>query len=542
MKFQPSVWVATLSVLVATAIHAYVAWTPDGPLISADEIGAVGNAATLAHGAPPWILTGNGYMPGMGSLLAPLWLLTDDPFLVYRGGLVIGVLLALAAIWPLALLARHVGVSNPAGAVTLAAVITIAPSRVVQSNYVLSEHLLTLVTAWCAVFAMRAATSGRLVHFCAVGALAGASFFTHGRGMAVVAAAGVWALLFVRRSWRASTLTILSAGVTSAAAFVLYRWITHQMYFRDLRVEETFFEWWRHSGAELAGTFSGLAWYAMAAWPAIAIGGFGLMFKRLRRDRGLVFVLLCAGATVTLALIQLDKSEYFGLQPRIDAWIYGRYIDHILTIAAVIGLSILVRVRSRVVPLVTVVTATAISGAFLLFTLPNLVVGGKWVDMHIPGMSFMLSTDNYAENRPEPWLLLVAIVFAFTVLVLAAARFRAAVLVLALFWALLAVAFDTTSLDVREGYQRLRPEYSEVFKALPQGSTVDFDSRYSGDVNFYSFLAYPTKLELKSLDEALADNDPYFMTSSSDERPAEIGAVREGERLGFYVLWRLPET
>jgi hypothetical protein len=539
-QFAPRWWWALLAILIATLLHVNAAWDSGGPLLGADEIGTVGAAQAFALGSSPWVLAGSGYMPGTALLLAPAWWFTDDAFAVYRVGLVLGVVLSVAAIIPLAAIAQSFGIRSRTGALTLAAVAVMAPARTVESNYVVSEALLVLVTATLFAFALRATRSAGPLFAALLGVLSGLVFLGHGRGIAVTVAAALWAVLM----WwpRLKTIAAYASGavVSTAAAWLLYSWMTSEVYASDERVSQTFNGIGDHSVGELSGTAIGMAWYAMAAWPAVGIIGAGVVARRAFRGRSELIVALSLVVSVALALVQLDKdSGVVGLE-RLDVWIYGRYIDHILVVLAVAGLAVLSRVRTGLLLATVTAASIAIGTAFLFITVPQIPVGGRWGHIHVAGVVQYLSLENYANDLPEPWVRITAVAAGIGIIVAAAAYVRASALVLGVTFAAFSYFVDGGVVDVYDSRLRMTPSAESAFDAVPAGERIGFEPRLGGVGNELQFNLHPRPLERVEL-ESIPDGMTVVVVPYGDSSPADGGALPlvGGSNLN-YTIWIYP--
>lgn len=545
---EVSRWLAVASVLTVAFLHAFAAWGGTEPVFRADEIGNIGNSHVIAHGGRDWILAGSGYMPGLGLLLAPVWWFTSNVTVVYIAGLVLGIAAAVLTVWPLSRIARAVGV--PAHlAVVVASVVMFSPARTLGSNYVVGENVTTLAFAAAAAAAIAFARRPTVRLGVLTGMASAGVFLGHGRGIAVVVAAGIWALLLLRRAPRAAIALGISAAMGSVLAFALYRWVTGHLYWTDGRLEETFGGAGR-SIADYLGTVMGLGWYATAAWPAIAIVGVLVIGRRSRRGYAGAFLLLSLVFTVALACVQLDKTGTVQSAPRLDTWIYGRYIDHVLTVIAVIGLGVLVRVRWPALGVVVTGIAAAVAAAFVLTTVPQMPVGGSWVDFHIAGVSHLLSLDAFAETRAEPWLLLTGAIVFITALVMVATVVRnLPALLLALYFAGLSIANDDYRVDIRD--DRYRVWSSAVVPAIesvPDHATVGIDRDFGRFINVFAYFSTPRTIYLVDIVDGSpvdaagrVDSVDIVISHPLSEPLADLGARRiAGTDVAELTMWVFP--
>lgn len=534
-------WLAWISVGVVLATYVSIAWTSDGPLFAADEVGIVGASKVLAHGSAQWTLTGSGYMPGLSLLLVPAWWFTDDSFQVYQVGLAIGVAISVLTVWPLSLIARGMGIASRPGSVIIGSVVMLFPARTLAANYVVSEALVTLLTA--TTFAMALAYSRQVTarYGALLGVAAGASFLAHGRAIALVLAVGLWVIVVTGRKWRPLLAFSATGGAVATGSWLLFSWIADRLYWQDDRFGITFNGASSMNGVDMVAAAGGMAWYALAAWPAIGILGLIVVAKRGARRRGPEPLMLIALLTaVGLALVQLDLDAERGF-PRLDIWIYGRYIDHLLTVLAVIGLATLVRVRHRAsIPLV-LASSMLVGLVFMLVTVPRIPVGGYWTDVHVAGVSHLLSEANFLESAAEPWLMITVATIVIGVLFAALGRLRFAVPVLAVFGLALSLATDTTRVDPRDANSRVSPAINEPLGYIGDDARVAFNVDYGVRINFFAFSASGLPIVPVTLEEAAADYDAVY-TGYEDASPAAFGAKVLAAPRYYYgaVLWVFP--
>jgi len=538
--FAPRWWWPALAVVTAFGIHVSVAWERLGPLFSADEVSVVGEAQVIATGSTQWTLAGSGYMPGTSLLLAPAWWFSHDSFVVYRVGLALGVLLAMLTIIPLAVIACELGIKSRNGALTLAAIVMLAPARTVPSNYVISEALLVLATATLIALAFRVTRRASPASMAVLGAVAGTVFLAHGRGIAVTCGACVWALIFAGTRWRLSGMFIAAAGVVVMASWTLYEWIVGELFWADDRLGQTFNGLSSHNLAELAGTAIGLGWYTIGAWPAVGIVGLMIAIKRFRRFNGEALLLLTLAPTLVLALIQLDKGSDIPGFTRLDAWIYGRYIDHLLTIAAVMGLAVLVRVSAWMVQSVVVVGTAVVGVAFLLITAPQIHDGAYWSHVHVAGVVYMLSEANFLNNAPEPWVLLTFAAWALSCAVAISARVRAVPIILGALWVALSISTDRGIINPHDELKRIPQNIAAPLETLEPGAVVGFDKNFGLGINAFAFGLQPRQVVITTTSRA-ATRYPAFYTAHGISEPLDFGALPyAGPAFYGYWLWFFP--
>lgn len=486
--WQPPRWLAGFAVAIATAVQGFVAWGSLAPVITRDEIGYLG-ASYLVGTGTSLDLAGAGYMPGIGILLAPVWWFTQNPQVVYPVAIGLCVALALLAIWPLSKLARYAG-ATPTASVIMAAVVTIAPARTLSSNYVMSESLLLLVTATACVLAVKLSKRPTIATALLFGLSVGGVVLAHGRGVAFAVAAGLWCLLMLWSNVKVALIAGMTALASSVTAYGIYVWTSSQLYANDERVSSTFRSLGERNPSDFLGTLIGQSWYAVAAWPAVVVVGVALLIHRLRLNSPALLIVISIVATMLFATIQLRHGDGSGV-PRTDLWVYGRYCDHLWTIVAVMGLAAITRVRWGAVSLSVLGATGVVCTMFLLVTVPQIPAYGYWVDVHVPGITHMLSLSLSVDEKPQPWLLLSVTVVLITALVLAAGAIRAAaVLTLALYFGLLSVSDDLVIVD-EDTPNRSYPGYSMFVRDFPENQKIGIDHRFGPNANLIIFGALP---------------------------------------------------
>ncbi|WP_062073090.1 hypothetical protein [Demequina sediminicola] len=536
-RFETHRAVAVITVVFTAAVHAWVGWTARGPVIVPDETGTLGAAHVLAGVEPSWLLAGSGFMPGLAIFVTPAWWLTSDPWVIYYCALAVVWVFSVLAIWPLARIAAHFGAA-PHASWVMAAVVSLAPGRALLGNYAMAESLLTFAIAATIAVALQLTQKMTPTWGAVLGAAAGFTFLAHGRGLAVVVAVVVWSLVVLWRKWNVLAATLLSACVSVGAAWALYQWIVGALYWNDMRASNTL----RGVSAgvmEIVAITSGMAWYAVAAWPAVAVAGLIIVCLSLRRRPVSLLVLLAAAAVYGAAAVQLVFPAQTAL--RLDLFIYGRYVDPLLVILAVIGLASLVRLRSWAFSgAIVLVTATVLFG-FHVLTLPHVPVGGQWFDVHIAGVSHYFSRFNYANSLREPWELLSLATLGLTICFVALARIRAFLIVaLGSYFAVLTAADDVVRVDPWNERGSKSESVASVAATLDPQYPIAFDYDFGAAINIYTYALNPTPLHVVNLDEE-APGTPYLYSSVNAEVPARDGAVPLAVRDGVgLVLWVYP--
>ncbi|GAB7007845.1 hypothetical protein JCM18899A_53220 [Nocardioides sp. AN3] len=389
-------WIAAgMSVLGAAAVHLSVARGPFAkgmPTFSYDEIDTL-MAGRAALGVTSPDITGAGYFPLSSILVSPVWWLTSNPFVFYRVGIAIGVLIALVTIWPLARIASRFGLTTPQ-AVTVAALVMALPARSVQAGYLLAEKPLFLLLTVSVLAAMRLSERPTALRAMTFGALVALTYFTHARMLVFVAAATVWLMLFALRRWQAALVGLVTLLPLAWAAGRLARHIN------GLVNPAGFVQ-----GDDLLGNLSlghasmmlrtglGQAWEQLLSGFGLAVVGLvvatAMAVRELRhRSPGpAILVILTALALFggsTLAWATSDQL-YATTWRRLDAWLYGRYADPAFELLTLFALCAIVRGLSRTTVLASWCLALAIAVPTLLWVAPMAPTGSFITPAHLPG-------------------------------------------------------------------------------------------------------------------------------------------------------------
>lgn len=548
---------AVLSVLSTVALHVYAARDGAGPIFYTDEIGYLSNAQLLAGVGEPRDLSFSSYYLGWSVLLTPVWWLSTDPGTVYRIALGLSVLCAVGLLVPLTLLAERLGAARP-WSVVLAAAVACAPARVVPSNFALAENFLTLVLALTVLAALRfeeRPTHGRAA---VLGLAAAWVFVTHGRMVPVLAAVCLWlGLSVLRRRWSGLTGIAVAVGV-SVPMFLLYRWVAAQLYeptmdrearglLRLLDVDPV--------AAVLAG--AGQAWYAVVAWFGLtAIGVVAVVVRAVhetRRGRPATAtwsVVAFAGAvliSVTWIAAVVARGD-----DRFDIYSYGRYLDPMLSVLALVGLTVLWRGRRAGTVRVAAVLSALVVAGFLLVVVPRVPITPTtwWGPNSVAGLLQWDWPAITAAQRP-PWYPASLACLALLALVALCAR-RAPWLPVALLVVVVPVSAWVAQTKTLDPFYLAWYSSFELGRAVEQrpGATVAFDvagtteTEGTGDTvsrNAYQFWLAPRTVEV--LDSTVEVPTTDLVVARRDWALAEeLGAVRVAEDDGLFdnALWVMP--
>ncbi|GAA1470152.1 hypothetical protein [Microbacterium thalassium] len=359
-------------------MHAISSISATAPRTPWDENGIL-QMARIILGEQVSTMSLSGYYPGTSFLIAPIWLLTQDPATVYRASNILLNIVALSAIIPLALIARRIGLTT-AKAVTVAAITMMLPSRIGVADYVLSEQLLTTLVIWAtfaafAVWKNPTLLNGALFSLAVVGA-----YLAHARALVFVAVAGVWLVLFVRRRWQVSLVGLGVLVLGAIAVRAVSRAINAQLIPGGFRQEAGFLGKLTSAPADdLLRIALNQTWVQLVGTSGlIAIGAVVLTVWVVRDLRSWQvgpagFVVGTAFGAVMMSVIAWGGSKFLETTPyRFDVWVYSRYIDPFVVVVVLIALVAIVRGVS-----ISVVAVAA--GGSVAVILPVLFWVAPWV-------------------------------------------------------------------------------------------------------------------------------------------------------------------
>ena len=341
--------VGGFAVVVSATLHMWVALGARAPVWTDDEIGVLANARVLAGVGESWHMANLSYYPGWSVALAPIWWFTQDPTTVYRLAIALSVLAAVAAILPLAAIARTLGV-RPHVAVVLASVVTLAPARTVQSNYALTENFLVLMVALVAWAAIRFADRPTVLRAVTLAVASGYVFFSHGRMVPVVVATCLWFVTYLWRSRaRVAVVGIVVTAAVSAAGYAVNAWLAAQLYGASGgRETSAFSRMFDGTPQSVARSFIGQSWYSTVAWSGLALLGASALVLTVarevrRREPGAAtwFATAFVGLA-TISVLFISRPIARG-SVRLDVAAYGRYLDPFLVVFALVGLVLVAR-------------------------------------------------------------------------------------------------------------------------------------------------------------------------------------------------------
>ncbi len=548
---------AVASVVAAIILHIAVTRDSSIPVLWTDEVGYFGNAQLLAGFGEPRSFQGRSYYIGWSLLLVPFWWITQDPETFYHLAVALSVVFGIAAIWPLALLVRHVGICW-SWAVLVGAIVSLAPSRVLFSSFALAEHLVMFLMAFTAVAAVRYSERRDVRSAVLLGLAASAVFVSHGRTVGLLGATGLWFLWELLRKPRRPALAGLAVlGAVSLGGFLLYRWTISFMYIASADREASAIE--RIFGSDPAAVLTsatGQIWYQVATWAGVAVVGVTLVvilagreFRRRQPGVGTWAVVALLGSLVVSAT-WVSRTIAAG-RDRLDIYSYGRYLEAFGAILAAVGIAFLIRGLSRRAAVWTFVSSAVITAVFLLFVAPQAPLGGAlfWGPTSVPGL-LQWPWPGVTTAQGPPWIIAGVVGLALLAVALLLAR-RAPLLAVGLIGAFFAIS--SVVADERTITPYFTPFYQSLtlrsaVSDLPAEATVSYDLYREPDApgdpissNAYQYWTIPRELPRFNSSEVDPETD-FVIARKEWVRAEELGAVKVADDTGGFdnALWVLP--
>jgi hypothetical protein len=366
-------WFWRLTALLALGVfvwlHIEVTRSAVAPRTPWDEIHPLQIARMLSGDDIVAPLSGSGYYPGWAILLTPLWWFTDDPVTVYRAAIVLGSALAAATIIPLTMIGRHLQLGT-AQAITAAGIVMCLPGRIGAADYAMSEQALMFFFA-CAVLGMlalwRRPSWWRLVLFTAAVA---ATYLTHTRALALVLTALVWMLFFARRRVSQALVGVLLLvvswkGVDLLAAAINERMLLAGRSKSDLALSAVL----NAQPGLVARVLFDQSWAQVVGTAGLfALGAVVVVVWMLREVRTLLlgpgaFLFGLTLSSVGMSVLWWTRPDILWNRshPRLDAWLYTRYIDQVAVFLALVAIVVLIRRVS--VPMILIALGAFVLGA-----------------------------------------------------------------------------------------------------------------------------------------------------------------------------------
>jgi hypothetical protein len=320
-----------------------------------DEPAQLGIARFIGSGVRWNMYNHSTWRPGFGTLLAPVYWFTDAPTTVFRAALVLNALLGGIAAVLLYALTRRLTALGPRTAAAIATLVSLAPASLFTTNYAWSEALVQALYPATLLVLMRFHDRPTVARGAAAGTLAVAAFVTHSRmlPLALVVVALTAVTLWQRRITPGRAGVVV--GWTSTAFFAASwysEWIVDRLWNEPFERNSYggVLEQVRKFGSMFTATV-GQTWYLLVTTAGVAaVGAVSLVAQAWRRrdgrsaprraDARIVFA--CTAMLVALSIVFMADRW------RADQIVYGRYNDAAIMPVLVLGLSTIVRARSRV--------------------------------------------------------------------------------------------------------------------------------------------------------------------------------------------------
>ena len=405
-------WGAVASVAVTLLLHSLVARGARTPSFPFDEIVLMQYAKFLAGNGLTTPPRGAGYFPAWSFFMAPVWWVTEDPQLAYRLAIAIGVLAAVVTIWPLARLVTRIGLSMPQ-AVVVASLVMSLPARTVQSGYVTSEKLLFLVLVCTMLAAVRYWERPTILRAVVFALVAAALAATHARAAALLIACVIWLVCMMIRSWRSSLVGLAVLAPLGYLAFWsggLMNQFLGGGFSQGSKLVDNYLD---SRPSIILRAVIGQAWEQTAGSLGLVVVGavvmLVLVWRELRHERAIGPVCLLGAMLLGVVLLSVGQwsneyAMYHAEWRRLDAWLYGRYIDPVASLLVALGLAALVRGAARYL----LPTALALTAGLVVVTVlwlaPHAPTWGYVTPAHIPGvMPWFWSLPVGHVSETWPW-------------------------------------------------------------------------------------------------------------------------------------------
>lgn len=441
-------WNARLTLLVlAAGLVLQVVWRLAlvdgrvGPLALPDEAGYLLDARVLSHGLPADMSGWPLYRGGYPLLVTPVYWLTHDPRLIYRGVLVVNAVLN-AVVFPLTyLFARRVSQVSRSLALPLAFAVALLPGVVFYSQYALSDAVLPVVVmGWllCVGLWLQEDGRSRSRSGFAAAVLAAYSDAVHARGAVFIAVFAALLLVAYLRRWDERRRIAQIAGIFVVAVVAV-------MWFNSWTASQN----WPRGAEDLSnGLVAHLtSWHGLGRTALVSLGelwalsvstlGFGIVavvapWRRAWHDAGwrplVVVPTMAAVAVIGVAVAAAGAGIE---ERRVGNWVEPRFVGCLAPVLIVCGVAALARSdRRSAARLATTSAAVFVAAACIVGTAAHHQLHSYYfVQFDFPETSPL--TRSWSSLHLGQATLVVFALFALCVVAtLAAARWRWVVLTL----------------------------------------------------------------------------------------------------------------
>jgi hypothetical protein len=397
-------WELGVSALVVAGftIRVFLGLRMESPFLFYDEMIGPGVARFLT--GSDIVLYGVSGRPLYGILLAPVTLVTADPIALYRYALLLNAALFSALPALLYHTSRRVFLHTRRGAFMAAALGSAGAATFAYSTMLLPEALLTVLATLSVPVVHRffeePGSWARMVAVVVTGALLSA---THERAVVSVIAmalAVAWAALSGRSPRRPATVVIVGLLLAYAAVETLSEAVNSLIYVDfgpPVGGPATILRTAAENPELVLRSVIGTSWYLVASTLGLAVVGlFGLVlsFERLPHAHPtIVYVALTVlGAGALSALFVSNVMVNDGR--RVDAFAYGRYVDHLLPVVAMFIPIAWASVRVRTTALVASVGITGVGSFVAARVYEPQFWDGPNAQHNVPGIHWLRHLDS----------------------------------------------------------------------------------------------------------------------------------------------------
>ena len=558
-------WVlAGASVLVLVAAMYAVSRTAIAPRTPWDENGVLELARVFAGQNDVPLMITRGYYPLASLVFAPIWWFTSDAATVYGWANLVSNVVGVATILPLIGIARRMGLNLPQSIVASAVTLTL-PAYTGLADYVLAEQFVGFLLVLTAYTAMRYWERPSFLRAALFSAPLLAGVFTHPRMVVGVGVAVVWlaGLLLSRRHRVTAGVTMIvlipSTLLVNVAAKHLAELVLWGGFSQGgalakslgdvnpvLILKIAFSQSW----AQLVGTLGLVAFgiTVVTVWAAVEV-----LRRRSFGPGVFIFGLTVAGSLVSILNWSNLGSHYYSDGPRLDSWLYTRYIAPFILVALLAGIAALMRRMSLPMMGVAVgATLVVIAGMLIVFadSIPT------WGSTYGPGnVAALRAWEGLWPTEPHPipltptftsanrfWVIASVVVLAAQAVVVALSRYPRALagtLVAGFgYYALL----SNPSL-ARESPDQIASAIERVETASGSEVSIDVDldcgASISGrdtTVNWVGYWLAPREVDLVGADQSFAAD--VVIACDGWDLAGELGALNVADSSNYgYSVW-----
>ena len=404
-------WGAAASVLLTLVLHTVIARGARTPSFPFDEVVLLQYSKFLSGAGMTTPPRGAGYFPAWSVIMAPIWWFTENPAVAYRVAIGMGVVAAVVTIWPLARAVTRLGLTMPQATV-VASLVMAMPARAVQSGYVTSEKLLFLALACTMLAALRLWEKPTVPRALVFALSATVLTTTHARAVVLLIACVIWLVLLAIRPWRAALAGLVVALPLGYLAFWSGGRLNQYLGGGFNQGEKVLGNLLESRPSIIARAVVGQAWEQTAgSLGLVAVGLVALvvlMWRELRHGRSIGPACLLAAMLLGVAVLSVGQwaSEgrlYLASWRRLDAWLYGRYLDPVTGLLVAVGAAAMIRGASRKILAPALGLAAALMAVTVLWLAPHAPTWAYVTPAHIPGVMPWFWTLPESTTETWPW-------------------------------------------------------------------------------------------------------------------------------------------